>query len=356
MHSGMRNPRWLVLLLGALSCPLFGCSPSASGASTPDSSPDPSRADGEGRDPRGPAPGALDGQDASDASPALDGPDDGGARDVSDGGHSADGARDAGGDDTDGDAPSSLAPVLPTPTAPCPAFRDGTVRFRVRGSEREVVLIFSDAALTVASPLVFFWYGTDGDVTQFTNAYADVLDAMKARGIVVASPKHVGGGFPWIGGKDEDLELMDEVVGCANAALGLDARRIHSIGFSAGGLFNTDVAYKRAAYVASIASYSGGLEGTPPRAQRPEHKFAALLVHGGAADSVFINFKASTERLKARLDGDGHMAIVCDHASGHVMPKSLAEAVVQFFADHPYGRMPSPYERGLPPSLAACVR
>jgi hypothetical protein len=42
----------------------------------------------------------------------------------------------------------------------------------------------------------------------------------------------------------------------------------------------------------------------------------------------------------------------CDHGGGHSLPTRLVPGVWQFFVDHPYGRVPSPYVGNIPAGIA----
>jgi len=52
------------------------------------------------------------------------------------------------------------------------------------------------------------------------------------------------------------------------------------------------------------------------------------------------------------LAGAGHFAAICDHGGGHTYPGE-PDSVWQFFQDHPWGTVPSPYEGGLPAGFAS---
>jgi dienelactone hydrolase len=297
----------------------------------------------------------------------------------------------AGGDDAGtepaGDAgedagePEPKPEFIPVATGPCPGFVDGdgcevsevamTCKFHPEGTlEREVRFWFDDSAWEVDSRLVFFFHGWFRQALDAALPLAgwgpDVIDAIVTEGGIVASPEmgpdRGEGSFgdpeswPWYStGKmdDPDLLLMDEVVACAHETLGVDFRRIHSSGMSAGGLQVGQAAESRSGYLASVAVFSGGQIGAP-EVQDPENHFAAILFHGGESDKVIINFDEAQESLKDLWDGKGHFTVICNHESGHFIPTPPAYEVDapalawQFLQDHPYGVDPRPYADGLP--------
>jgi predicted esterase len=129
----------------------------------------------------------------------------------------------------------------------------------------------------------------------------------------------------------------------------ISTTRIHALGFSAGALMTTHLSFARSKYLASVATYSGGAMGT---FQEPNNKFAAMIMTGGMADIVVNNFYTSSQEWFQNLKTNGHFAMFCDHGGGHSIPLRLVPGVWQFFVDHPYGRVPSPYEGHLPSSIA----
>ncbi|MEM9462565.1 MAG: hypothetical protein AAGF11_50925 [Myxococcota bacterium] len=255
--------------------------------------------------------------------------------------------------DPDSSGPDTPPPPLPTPTAECPEFVDGMVTFTVDGVSRQArVWIDPTASAAMDGPVVLYWYGTGGQPTQAQNALGDGLSTITARGGLVVAPVHTGGGpFPWLEDSEADHRLTDEVVACADQALGIDAHRIHSLGFSAGGLFTTSLSFARSSYVASVATYSGGGTGT---LQDPSSAPAAMILHGGPSDEVSgFNFLDASVEYQQALSAAGGSTLLCDHGSGHTIPGGVGPAVVQFWLDHPFGQTTSPYTAGLPSVLPA---
>ena len=257
-----------------------------------------------------------------------------------------------------GGAPPHLEPdpaFLPEATGPCPEFVDGTITVTPDGKARDVQIWISDAAQTLDGPLIFYWHGTGGSpINQPPNALgAANVEAILAEGGIIAAAHHdpAAGTFPWFlttgSGPEDDLRVADEVLACAIEKVGIDKRRIHSIGMSAGGLNTTQMSYRRSGYLASVVTYSGGLLGAPPD-QDPTNKFPAMIFHGGPSDQVVIGFQAASEAYRDALTDAGHFAFICDHGMGHTIPTDAVDSVRQFFVDHPFGTTPSPYAGGLP--------
>ncbi|MCK5800399.1 MAG: hypothetical protein KAI47_24585 [Deltaproteobacteria bacterium] len=89
----------------------------------------------------------------------------------------------------------------------------------------------------------------------------------------------------------------------------------------------------------------------PPPLQDPTNKIPAMIFHGGINDALFgYSFKDSSQRFLDDLKAKGHFAFMCDHGGGHWLPGGGAGSW-RFFQDHPFGRHPSPYAGGLPPTI-----
>lgn len=249
---------------------------------------------------------------------------------------------------------------IPAPTGACPDFAEGTVTVSPGGSARDVRIWMSETATTMDGPLVFFWHGVGGDPEDALYALgSQVIEEIKAMGGVVAAPVHDpnAGQFPWyltIGGtNDADLLVMDEVLACAIEKVGVDLRRIHSTGFSAGAMNTTQVGWRRSGYIASVVTFSGAQIGTVPPDQDPTNLYPAMVVHGGPNDVVIINFKDNSEKYAQGLKDAGHFAFLCDHGKEHTVPADIRAPAWQFLKDHPFGEQPEPYKDGLPATFPA---
>ena len=255
----------------------------------------------------------------------------------------------------DGGIINSATPTIPTPTGTCPTLANGDVTFAPAGmAPRKVKLNLPDHA--APGQLLFYWYATGSGTFESAYSLGSTLSAITAAGGTVATPyaDASAGQFEWFivnqSPKQDDFLLADEVVACLSQAGYVDPNHIHAMGMSAGALQTTAFSFIRASYVASVATYSGGI---PPQFmpvdQDPANKFAALIFDGGATDDVFgVDFQAASKAYKAKLDADGHFTAICDHGKGHDIPLDAAPSVAAFFTANGWGAWPSPYASGLP--------
>jgi len=250
---------------------------------------------------------------------------------------------------------------LPQSTGTCPDFIEGVISVSPAGNSqaRNVKIWASDAANRLDGPIVFYWHGTGSSPDEaLTGLGIDTIDAIKAEGGIVAAPYHDpdAGIYPWflttypLQTREDDLRVADEILTCAIEKIGIDTSRIHSIGMSAGGLQTAQLSFRRSNYIASVATYSGGIISCdyPPPNQDPSNRFAAMILHGGDSDIVLISFKKASECYKNLLIANGNFAFMCDHGEGHTIPSGVQDDIWQFFRDHRYGFDPSIYESGLP--------
>lgn len=246
------------------------------------------------------------------------------------------------------------AQFVPQATGPCPELTEGKQTFSPDGVARDA-LVWIDPAKAAAQdgPLVFFWHGAGGDPSEATYALGSALSAIKDMGGVVIAPYHDPAStlLPWylcLGGTDEgDLRVADEALACAIAKVGVDMRRIHSVGFSAGAMNTEQFAARRSGYIASIVAYSGSRIGAVEE-QNPDNKYPAMLFHGGPSDMVITNFEDGAHNYHDLLTEAGHFSFLCNHGKGHTVPSDGRASAWQFLLDHPFGTRPEPYEKGLP--------
>ncbi|HEY6038422.1 MAG TPA: hypothetical protein VIV58_29265, partial [Kofleriaceae bacterium] len=176
----------------------------------------------------------------------------------------------------------STTPVIPAPTGTCPTIAPGDVTFAPAGIPPRKVKLAFDPAKAGHGELVFYWYATGSGVAEAAYSLGATLNAITAAGGIVATPyaDSTAGQFEWFivngSSKQDDFLVADEVVGCLAQAHLIDPNQIHSMGMSAGALQTTAISFIRASYVASVATYSGGIPpGFSPANQDPENKFAA---------------------------------------------------------------------------------
>ncbi|MBA3395005.1 MAG: hypothetical protein H0T89_20330 [Deltaproteobacteria bacterium] len=248
------------------------------------------------------------------------------------------------------------APRIPEPTGTCPELVSGNLIFAPAGMPPRRVRIELSPEPIAAGPLILYWHATGSFTFEPAYALGDTIGAITDAGGVIAAPHSdpTAGIFEWFlvnqSPKLDDFLIADEIVACLVQAQRIDARRIHSMGFSAGALQTTAMSYLRASYIASVATYSGGV---PPQfmpvISEPANKLAAMIFHGGPGDVTRgVDFQSASVTYEAMLDAAGHFTLMCDHGKGHAIPRDAAPSITAFFEAHPFGAWPSPYEDGLP--------
>lgn len=258
--------------------------------------------------------------------------------------------------------PVRMDPILPTVRGPCDDFSaTGTVTLAGEGgTTREANIWVSEAAETLDGPLVFYWHGTGGQPSEATTALGVARDEILAAGGIVVALSHdpAAGTFPWFlttGGTNEaDLDFADEALACAIQEIGVDTHRIHAIGFSAGALNVSQMVFRRASYVASAVTYSGGIIGMrAPASDAPDARSAVMALHGGENDRVVVAFKQTTIDFVNALRRGDHFGFICDHGMRHTIPSAARPFAWQFLQAHPYGMFPAAYASGLPEGFYA---
>ncbi|MBW2256763.1 MAG: hypothetical protein JRI25_19510, partial [Deltaproteobacteria bacterium] len=178
-------------------------------------------------------------------------------------------------------APTPPVEFLPVATGSCPGFADGegcfadpfglTCTFSPDGVAPRPVRLWLDPERESYESLTFYWHGL-GASTWDGASHMPVAWIVDAGGILAAPEKSgdldIPFGDPWFTevdqtGPSDDFVVMDEVVACAIEHLGLNPRRIHSVGVSSGGAQTTQVGRRRSGYVASVVVFSGYLIGEP---------------------------------------------------------------------------------------------
>jgi predicted esterase len=264
----------------------------------------------------------------------------------------------AGGATTEHTTPD--AAHLPVATGTCPEIKSGKVTFSPTGvAPRDVLLWVSDAAAAQDGPLVFFWHGAGGDPSEATYALGSkAMSEIQAQGGIVAAPYHdpKSTALPWylcLGGtQEEDLLVADEILACAIAQKGVDLRRIHTVGFSAGAMHTEQFSARRSGYLASEVAYSGAQLGVPP-IQDEKNLYPAMLLYGGPDDQVVVSFDSATHQYHDWLTANGHFSFICNHGMGHTVPSDARDSAWQFLQDHPFGARPEAYAKALPAGFPA---
>ena len=256
--------------------------------------------------------------------------------------------------DSDTTGTDGPVPTLPTPDGTCPDFTNGDLEFSPAEIGTRRARVFFDASTGGGGPLVFWFHGTGGSPDSSMNAISvEDLETIVAMGGMVVMPWNdpATGQFPWFlvdEEREDDLHLMDEIVGCADQGPGIDARNIHAAGFSAGALHVSQAAVRRASYLASTVAVSGGLYNANVPTDAADQVFSTMILHGGPSDDVGgFNFMDASEVFQQAVEARGGFALMCNHGGGHTLASERALSW-EFMQLHPFGTDPSPLEMDYP--------
>jgi hypothetical protein len=239
-----------------------------------------------------------------------------------------------------------LPSKLPMPSGTCPEFASGEVMVTPAGEAARRVILWSGQGS--GGPLVIYWHSTGATPAEATVALSGAIEQITGAGGVVAAPYPGAneGMYPWVSTTPAALKVADEIVACAITKKGINPARIHTLGYSAGGLMSGSLAVQRSSYVGQTSTMRATFED-------PTNKLSGLLFHGGPTDMAgTTTYPTAANSYVMTLRGNGGAAIVCNHNMGHMMPSDGPAAVLRFFEDHPFGK-PSPYAAGLPPGFPA---
>jgi hypothetical protein len=219
-------------------------------------------------------------------------------------------------------------------------------------------LTFLGSAVTLWSgpvgsvgPMVFYWHATNATSQEAVAGLGPgTAEVVKSGGVIASFKSSNGSGtntgdFTWYTG---DFNTADEILACAVQQQLVDARHIHSAGYSPGSCQTAAMVYARA-YLASVLCYSGGamtLGALPDSSNHP----AMIGAHGAIGSDVYgIDIATNTIILGNDLKSKGSFVIDCDDGGDHLQsgPARMAGVAApawQFFKDHPYEVSPEPYK------------
>ena len=292
----------------------------------------------------------------------------------------------------DGDDPVEDGDYVPSDWV-CPSFgymldKGVNTAFPTAAGARDFTLVIPDVASTSAEPLpvIFFWYGSGGNMADWTSGFGVTSHANNADfpfiGVVPKSLNLMPPGkvaFDWDclaydnanPGANVDTVLFGDVLDCLEEAMNVDEDHVHSVGFSAGAIMSNLVSTAYSDRIASVASFSGAYFSDANQVQcilgmcaqwspfTTNNKFPALITWGGAADTYSLvvmtfDFGDAAQKSISYLNGMGHDAVSCMHDGGHTYYTNFSQRFYDFFSDHPRDGGPSPYADGMPASLASC--
>lgn len=227
---------------------------------------------------------------------------------------------------SDGDAviPSGNGtPAIPTPTGTCPKMATGTVKF----NGQSVQLYVGPAGKP--GPLLLYWHATGMTALEVLTGFGGAISEVQKNGGVVASFASTTmsgantGNFVWYTG---DFKTADEVVACGVQQGLVDPMRIHTSGYSAGGLQCGTMVFQRSGYLASAVCMSGGIIsmmdmlGTMYKFQDASHVPPVVAAHGAQGlDWIAVDFATCSADLCKRIAAKGGTAINCNDGGDHIM-------------------------------------
>jgi hypothetical protein len=253
-----------------------------------------------------------------------------------------------------GGAPGALAtdPIIPEPMGECPTFETGSAT--IMGAS--LSLLSHKKSADNKGALVFYWHGTGSSPIE-GSMFAGGADIMSQGGLVVGFSRGTGSGGDCSGTGThsiDDFKVADQVVACGVKNFGIDPKRIYATGCSAGGLQSGCMAINRSAYIAAVATNSGGVTIGYGPFQDLTRVPNVMTMHGApGSDVVIVDFSETSEGFDNFMLSKGAFALECNHGGGHCgAPGALQASAWQFMKDHPFGTHPSPYvAAGIPPSF-----
>jgi poly(3-hydroxybutyrate) depolymerase len=208
---------------------------------------------------------------------------------------------------------------------------------------------------TQDGPLILYWHGTGSTPSgEIPNAF-DTAAVASAGGMIVGfvSSSRTGtttgttGNNVWY---QSDGAFADEVVACAIQNNHISPRRIHTAGYSAGGLQTVWMWFGRSGYLASAISYSGGDDFINKVAmQDPSNAAAAIAAHGAmGSDALGVDFANASATWESDIKAAGGFSIDCNDGGNHLdffgkRAPGLKPVALKFFMDHPFKAKPEPY-------------
>lgn len=262
----------------------------------------------------------------------------------------------------------------------CPALRPGeTNTIRSGGVDRKLILVApaDHDPKKEKLPLVFMWHHLGGaadsilknaEVARHADALRFVAVMPEAKGDLTVSMfgKSIDWAWPYLAMHsdarlEEELRFFDDMLACVGEQLNVNTSCVSSAGVSAGALWTSQLAQRRAEHLASVVIMSGGVG---PGASsfvdvRPwtgaKHAMPALVGWGGPTDACAANFDTAARNLEQKLAPGGHFVLECVHNCGHAAPPVDDPAVgvrvlFRFALDHPYWLSPgtSPWRSAMP--------
>lgn len=244
--------------------------------------------------------------------------------------------------------------MIPAVSGTCPTFKNGSTVTVSAGGGSIQAQIWMGSSSMQGGPLILYWHGTGSSPSAEVPIAFDTTALANAGGMIAGfvSSSRTGtttgntGDAVWY---ESDAAFADQVVACAIQQLNISPRRIHTAGYSAGGLQTVYMWYGRSGYIASVISYSGG-DATINKApsQDPTNVPAAIAAHGAmGSDDLILDFASASATWESEIKADNGFSIDCNDGGNHLAffstrAPGLKPVALQFFLDHPF-KAPNTY-------------
>lgn len=266
--------------------------------------------------------------------------------------------------------PGLAEPLVRDPQAVCPTGYQTTQpqnglnkAFVVDGQDRRFYLKLPDAeTFTGPRPVMFYFHGTGGKGTEFSNTTAEA--AMIAAGFIVVGPYGELNGtiWPeWDGMRDladetrpnRDVALFDTLLDCLAGHFPVDAKRIYISGISAGGIMVNRLLRTRSTILAGGIAASGVFELTGTSKPEDLDAMAVVVTWGGDNDEwggknggkevPGINFAEQSALASQHYEAAPKVnQVYCrGHELGHAWLSSVEPFMIEFLTAHPKGKTKS---------------
>ena len=257
----------------------------------------------------------------------------------------------------------------------CPTLAPGRNTILSTGVAREFLLVVPTVVDPAESlPLIFLWHWLGGEASDFLEKGEVQVAADDAR-FLAAIPEAKGDlvlKWPYTivdlpARVDEEVRFFDDMLACIAEQYHVNRSCVSSVGVSAGALWTSQLAPRRAGLIASFLSLSGGVgqDGDWINPILPwfgsPRSMPAIVLWGGPTDFCGVTFSTTSRYLESALDAEGHFYVECIHNCSHAEPplvpppgESKYAMLWQFVLDHPFWLRAgeSPYQvTGLPASF-----
>ena len=275
------------------------------------------------------------------------------------------GAADAGATDAGAAGDGVPGPPALAFAGTCPEWKTGVATITSAGFTRHVRVFLPQEPK--GAPVLFLWHGL-GDAAANMAAAFQAAKIAQDQGMVVVAPDsccNAGAGaqgcclianaWGFAVKPEPDRALFRDTLHCLDQGLGIDRKRVYTMGFSAGALWSTWLVMNEAPQLAAAVLWSGGvadfMEWTPPTANVP-----VLVAWGGKMDifgNGLVDFGETSKTLIQKLRQGGHAVVGCNHGGGHTVPPGGQKWGLEFLLAHTWSGPPSALTTTLPKSFPA---